>query len=317
MAKFDITIATQIFKQLDFSTIISLFPSHRKLLIPFSDKLKAWIHHFLWDVTTDAKNQRLIFGSQNRQAIMGLKKGWKSVVTYRNFLAYVFSLPNHAQIESMVVSEVVRILRNLNLIAITRNFHRIEDLRAVFHKSHRFKDPGISMAYCSAKDQHFMGRGGLIAITPNLELPLLVGLTPKYKQSEPQILTFLKTLKKHLNIKLEGVKVLADSEFGTKKIQQYLTTKLQTNHQIDNYGNSTQRIISSPQDIKKRKAVERVIGRLTTNFQLEQPMVLGPALVAVHLQLAVLSDLLIVCYNQIIGKTKHFHSYSALGGKKF
>ena len=161
------------------------------------------------------------------------------------------------------------------------------------------------------------GRGGLIAITADLEIPLLVGLTPKYKQSESQILTFLKTLKTDLNIKLKGIKVLADSEFGTQKIRQYLTDHLQTTSQIDNYGNSTQRFISSPQDNQKRKAVERVIGRLTTNFQLERPMVRGSSLVAVHLQLAVLSDLLLVCYNQIIGKTKHFHSYSALGGKKF
>lgn len=151
----------------------------------------------------------------------------------------------------------------------------------------------------------------------DLEIPLLVGLTPKYKQSESQILTFLKTLKTDLNTKLKGVKVLADSEFGTQKIRQYLTSHLQVNNQIENYGNSSHRIIPSPQDTQTRKAVERVIGRLTTNFQLEHPMVRGPSLVAVYLQLAVLSDLLLVCYNQILGKTKHFHSYSTLGGKKF
>ena len=317
MAKFDSRIATQIYQRLDVSKIVQLFPTQHKLAVPLSDKLKVWIHHFLWDIPTEAKNQRLIFGSQDRQAVMGLLKGWKSVVTYRNFLAVVKSLSNHAQIESQVVIEVTRVLRDLGLISTTCKFRQIENLRAVFHKPHRFNDPGISMGYCSAKDQHFMGRGGLIAITADLEIPLLVGLTPKYKQSESQILTFLKTLNAVLNTKLKGVKVLADSEFGTQKIQQYLASHLQATNQIEKYGNSSQRIVASPKDVQTRKAVERVIGRLTTNFQLEHPMVRGPSLVAVHLQLAVLSDLLLVCYNQILGKTKHIHSYSTLGGKKF
>lgn len=248
---------------------------------------------------------------------MRLIKGWKTVLTYRNFLAFVNSLSNHTLIESQIVVEVTRVLRDLGQILTTQEFQQIEDLKAVFHKPRRFNDRGISMGYCSAKDQHFMGREGLIAITADLEIPLLVGLTPKYKQSESQILLFLKTLKMNLDTKLKGVKVLADSEFGTQKIRQYLTSHLQATNQIDNYVNRTCRITASPVDIQTRKTVERVIGRLTTISQLENPMVRGSTLVAVHLQLVVLSDLLLVCYNQILGKTKHFHSYSSLGGKKF
>jgi len=316
-ASFNRGVAKQIYDQLQLVNILKLFPKQHGRSAPLSDKLKVWIHHFLWDIPSDATNHYLIFANSKRNAVMRLKKGWKCVDTYRNFLKVVTRLPNRALIESCLVTEMTRILHNLNLLPQTRKFRTLEDLRGVFYSPHRGHDTGISLHYCAAKDHHFFGRGGLLVSSPELELPLMVGLTPKYKQSELQILNFLKKLARLFKTELNNVNVIADSEFGTHLIKQTFHRKFQATTYIDNYGNSTDRYQYTRSQKRDLKTNERIIGRLTTQHQLERPIVYGESSVSTHLQLAMISDLLIVCYNSINGNGKHPHSFLPLGGKKF
>lgn len=316
-APFNRKLATQIFAKLELGKILQLFPKQHGRSAPVADKLKAWIHHYLWDIPSEAMNHRLIFSQAHRKSILRLEKGWTVVNTYRNFLPTISRLPNRIQIQLALVTEIERILKELNIIPSQKRLESLDDLRTVFYKSHRSKDSGISLAHCAAKKHDFFGRGGLITISPFLELPLLIGLTPKYKQSELQIIDFLKTLAKYLKSELQEIKVISDSEFGTANIKSELKAQFQAKPCIDNYGNSKERYNYTASQRIKLKTVERVIGRLTTQFQLERPKVYGNKNVAIHLQLAGLSDLLIVCYNLMNGNKGHPHSHSLLRGKKF
>jgi hypothetical protein len=78
------------------------------------------------------------------------------------------------------VTEVVRVLRHLGVALKSGQYQRIEDLRCVFPTPHRLKDPTITSNYCAAKDQHFMGRGGLLAVAPSLGIPLFLQVTAKF-----------------------------------------------------------------------------------------------------------------------------------------
>jgi hypothetical protein len=313
-APFDRHVARWIFKQLQLTNILPLFPKQHGRVTPLTDKLKAWIHHLLWDISSDATNHRLIFSKSNRKSVMGLEKGWKTVDTYRNFLKYVSRLSNRSQIESLLLEETTRILRVLELIPKTHHFQGLEDLRAVFHTPHRFNDRGISLHYCAAKDQHFFGRGGLLAVIPELELPLFIGLTPKYKQSERQIQDFIKKLAHQFQHELKNVTVIADSEFGTQTIKSMFHQVFWAMTHIDNYGKSIERYKYTLSQQRDLKTVERVIGRLTTYHQLERPIASGTTSVSIHLQLVLMSDLLVVCYNLLNGNRAHPHSLSAIRG---
>lgn len=316
-APFNRRIAKQIYKQLQLGNILKLFPKQHGRTAPLSDKLKVWLHHFLWDIPSDATNHHLIFAKPNRKTVIRLEKGWKCVDTYRNFLKTVRCLPNRAQIEFALLTETTRILNKLQLVKSINQFQTLNDLRGVFYDPHRFYDRGISLHYCAAKDQHFFGRGGLLVSSPELELPLMVGLTPKYKQSDPQILDFLNKLARSFKTELNYVNVIGDSEFGTQLIKQTLHQYFQATTHIDNYGNSSNRYQYSPTQKQDLKTNERIIGRLTTQHQLERPIVYGESSVSIHLQLAMISDLFIVCYNLMNGNRKHPHSFLPLGGKKF
>lgn len=142
-------------------------------------------------------------------------------------------------------------------------------------------------------------------------------MTPKYKQSGPQIVKFLKTLVTRYENQLNGITVIADSEFGTVGIKQTLKRIFQANVAIDNYGNSSERYRYTPNQKRDLKTNERIIGRLTTQHKVERPIVYGNKSVSVHLQLAMMSDLLIVLYNLINNNPAHPHSFSYLKGKKF
>ena len=99
----------------------------------------------------------------------------------------------------------------------------------------------ISLYYCAAKHRYEFGRGGLLAILPELELPVRVALTPKYKQSESSILTYLERLKRSYGAHLRGVKVLGDTEFGLASIRQVIQERFRGTSQFPNYGRSLER----------------------------------------------------------------------------
>ncbi|MHA2306547.1 MAG: hypothetical protein ACXACU_14270 [Candidatus Hodarchaeales archaeon] len=312
--KFDKKLAKLFYQELNLNHIISKFPIPRNNSAPLVDKLKVWIHQYLWDIPSNQRNHYYIFGRTNRREVLGLEKGWKAAKTYQVFLDALKSLPNAFEIEYTTVTEVVRVLRHLGVALKSTQYQRIKDLRCVFHTPHRLKDPTITPNYCVAKDQHFMGRGGLLAIVPTLGIPLFLQVTAKYKQSEDSIQAFLKSISHQYGGLLQKIEVYADSEFGTEGIKDALKCLFKATPYIDVYARSVTRSTLTVEQKNIRKTVERVIARLETNFSLEHPSVLGNDSVAIHTQLCFLCDLLLVSYNLLAGNHSHPHSLSSIRG---
>ena len=312
--KFNKKLAKQFYQELNLNHIISKFPKQRANSAPLVDKLKVWIHQYLWDIPSNQRNHYYIFGRTNRKEVLGLEKGWKAAKTYQDFLAVLKALPNTSEIEYATVTEVARVLRQLGVALKSAQYQRIEALRFVFHTPHRLKDPTITLNYCAPKDQHFMGRGGLLAILPSLGIPLFLQLTAKYKQSEESIRTFLKSMSQQYGGLLREIEVYADSEFGTEGIKDALKRLFKATPYIDVYARSATRSTLTIEQKNIRKTVERVIARLENNFSLEHPSVLGDDSVAIHTQLCFLCDLLLVSHNLLTGNHTHPYSLSYVRG---
>ena len=312
--KFNKKLAKCFYQELNLNHIITKFPKQQRNAVPLGDKLKVWIHQHLWDIPSNQRNHYYIFGRTNRKDVLGLERGWKAANTYQRFLNILKTLPNASEIECETVTEVVRVLRHLGVVLKSNQYQRIEDLRCVFHTPHRLKDSTITSNYCAAKDQHFMGRGGLLAIVPSLGIPLFLQVTAKYKQSEESIRAFLKSMSHQYGGLLQEIEVYADSEFGTEGIKNALKRFFKATPYIDVYARSATRSTLTIEQKNIRKTVERVIARLETNFSLEHPSVLGDDSVAIHTQLCFLCDLLLVSHNLLAGNHHHPHSLSYIRG---
>ena len=312
--KFDKKLAKCFYQELNLNHIISKFPKPRKNSAPLVDKLKVWVHQYLWDIPSNQRNHYYIFGRTNRKEVLRLEKGWKAAKTYQDFLDALKALPNTSEIEYATVTEVVRVLQHLGVDLKCTKYQSIEDLRCVFHTPHRLKDPTITVNYCAAKDQHFMGRGGLLAIVPSLGIPLFLQVTAKYKQSEESIRAFLKSISQQYGGLLQEIEVYADSEFGTEGIKDSLKRLFKATPYIDVYARSVTRSKLTVEQKNIRKTVERVIARLETNFSIEHPSVLGDDSVSIHTQLCFLCDLLLVSHNLLAGNHQHPHSLLYIRG---
>jgi len=192
--------------------------------------------------------------------------------------------------------------------------HTLDELNGCWHTPHRWRDPGISLYYCAAKHRYEFGRGGLLAILPGLELPIMMELTPKYKQSERSILNFFERLKRRYGNRLRGVRVIGDSEFGLPSIRQVIQEVFQGTAIFPSYGRSGESIEITRADRTRRKMVERVIGRLHTTWHLETPRHLGAEYVGFHLQWCVLCDLFQVVFTLHLGNGAHPHAIKPLRG---
>ncbi|MFX0091883.1 MAG: hypothetical protein ACFFBD_08990, partial [Candidatus Hodarchaeota archaeon] len=234
--------------------------------------------------------------------------------TYQSFLKFLKKQPNYTQIDQITLQEVQHVLRTLNIPHKPKTLKTMNDLRGVFHRSLRLKDPGISLATCTSKHQTFMGRGGLVMVTKRYEIPLLVQLTSKYKQSEASVLNFLKSLHKMFKNHLTNPTILGDAEFGTKTIEIAINQLLSAQARFEQYGRNKPQTKLSSNEKRDRIAVERSIARMDTNFDLEYPRTLGKDAVNTHINLAWLCDLLLVKYNQLRGNMAHPHAILEIRG---
>jgi hypothetical protein len=312
--KFDHQWAKAFFAELQLDPIVKLFPKAHGLAAPYADKLKCWIYHYLWDIPSAKHCHYRIFGKLQHRRIMNLERGWKTVVTYRNFLKQLKTLPNARMIEQAVLREVNRVLQCFQLPTKWEPWTTIADLRQVLHTSHRHKDAGISLSHCAAKHQTFFGRGGLIVVTKQLGIPLLVELTTKYKQRTEDIIKCLERLRQMFGPRLPGTTFSGDSEFGSLSIITRLTHQLRVQPQIPGYGTAKGPSSLAQKDKTTTLVIERAIARLKGNFQLEHPHRLGNAAVNQHLHLCWLCDLLLLQFNRLNENQAHPHSMLKIRG---
>lgn len=311
---FDRQWAKAFFTELQLDTIVDLFPKAHGLAAPYADKLKCWIYHHLWDMPSAKHGHQRIFGKLQHRKTMQLQRGWKTVDTYRNFLKQLKTLPNAQTIEQAVLREVDRVLQQLQVPRKGGPWTTMADLRRVLHLSHRHKDAGISLSHCAAKHQTFFGRGGLIVVTKQLGIPLLVELTAKYKQSTEDILKYLERLHQIFGPRLPGAIFSGDSEFGSQPIITKLASQLRVQPQIPGYGFAKSQSLLVKKDKATTLVIERAIARITGNFQLEHPHRLGPTAVQQHLHLCWLCDLLLLQFNRLNGNQAHPHSMLNIRG---
>lgn len=277
-------------------------------------KLLALLVKAVWDLPSWGRGWNVLYGGKAKAQSIRLPYAYKAALSLKSIEPLLAKRPDRAELERLLVRAAVKALTRLKLKPATWSPKTLNELNGCWHTPHRWRDPGISLYYCAAKHRYEFGRGGLLAILPGLELPIMVELTPKYKQSEASILNFFAQLKRRYGRRLRGVRVLGDSEFGLHSIRQAVQELFQGTAIFPNYGRSGEPGEISKADRTLRKMVDRVIGRLDTTWHMETPRHLGTEYAGFHLQLCVLCDLLQVVFNLHLGNGAHPHAINPIRG---
>jgi hypothetical protein len=305
---------------LQFLTTISVQPvlqwltNSPRAQMKLHTKLVALLVKQVWDLPSWEHCWNVLYrGPVKEQAFRSLYS-YKSAVSLKSIESLLAQRPDRRVLEHQLVQAARQTLVHLQLKPGTWRPRTLAELNGCWHTPHRWRDPGSSLYYCAAKHRYEFGRGGLVAILPELELPLRVELTPKYKQSEESILTYFTRLHRSYGARLRGVKVLGDSEFGLASIRRLIQDRFQGTARFPNYGRSKTVEEQTREERTQRKMIERVIGRLNATWGIETPRHLGTTYARFHLQVGVLCDQLQVMYNRKMGNEAHPHALNTIRG---
>lgn len=299
---------------LNLSPILNKLKISVKKRANIETKFIALLVKNIWDFTSWDQCHKVIYGKEALKVKIKLPKVYKSSNTLRDIEKILKRCKKRLEIEKELVALASSVLRNCNIGKKNVKPNSLEELVLFIHKPHRFKDPGISLSFCAAKNLYFFGRGGIVAAISDLELPIMVSLTAKYKQSEESILEFLKKLNNNFGMMLKDTIVVADSEFGTQNVIQELK-KLTTGEILIPKYKTNRKPNNNPKLFKKlRVLIERVIGRQDTQWHLEKPRHIGAAFSNFHIQFCIICDYLQVLFNLKNGSRDHPHALRTIIG---
>ncbi len=277
-------------------------------------KLVALLVKQIWDLPSWEHCWKVLYRGPAKTQALRILYAYKSAYSLKSIERLLAQRPDRMDLEHRLVQAARQALSQLQLKPGSWRPTTLAELNGCWHTPHRWRDPGSSLYYCAAKHRYEFGRGGLLAILPELELPLRVELTPKYKQSESSILTYFARLHRSYGGRLRGVKVLGDSEFGLPSIRQIIQERFQGTARFPNYGRSKAVEELTRAERAERKMIERVIGRLNTTWGIETPRHLGADYARFHLQVGVLCDQLQVAFNRQLGNEAHPHALKPIRG---
>ena len=266
----------------------------------------------IWDFPTERSCHKAVFGKESYKDYLTLQKTWNSPATLKNFISRVSKLEQFPGIVQELLSASNLVWQTLGHAELVRPVQSLSDLAATFHLPYRWKDPGVTFNYCSTKDEHFFGRGSLLLGDPESMTPVLLTVTPRYKQSTQEIKTHLAQAKKELQEYFKGLKILGDKEFGVDELIEFIITELGGFAVVAPYGNSAEQVQLSDEDRTTRKLVETMIARLVQQYDIEHPKCLGTPNVEAFIEQIHLCDLLVTYFNFKSGIKGGLHSINHL-----
>lgn len=306
--KIDYNVLKQFINTISLDEIITIIDSSPKVYNKVKTKIIGLLVKEIWDLQTWPRCWKVLTGKKAINHGISLPHYYKSFASFKSIDNEVYRKFKAQNIEKKIIAKVKTAFNSIGITPLIADIKTIKDLNGTWHLPHRWRDPDISHYHCTSKHEYGYGRGGILVVIPDLELPLLIKLTPKYKQSNESICKLIDSLHKQFGSYFQGSKLIADSEFGVSNLIQYFKKKLDVKLSIPLYGSSKNKPDIPQEDINTRKVVERVIGRLDNNWKLEHPRHLGSEYAAFHLQITRFCDILQVIFNQKIGNKAHPHA---------
>jgi len=188
----------------------------------FETKLIALLVKNIWDFSSWNQCWKELYGKKAIKARLSLPKVYKTCNSLMDIEKYLNCCKKSLEIKEELVVLATSILQKSKFKKKNFKPKNLEELVLFIHTPHRFKDPGISLSYCAAKNNYFYGRGGIIAALTDIELPIMVYLSSKYKQCEQSIIEFINKLNNNFEEKIKNIKWLQIVSLEQKSVFNHL-----------------------------------------------------------------------------------------------
>ena len=312
--KVDYKKLKKFIESLDLDNIVKMINSSQKMYLRIKTKLIVLLVKETWDLNSWNRIWKVLNGEEAKKFNISLPYHYKGVSSIISIVNDLERTVKGKSIELHILEYLTPIIKSIAKRPPNFRLKSFEDLNFTLHKSHRARDPGITLYHCATKDEDKFGRRGIALIVKGLEIPLLLLDTQKYKQGTQSLLIAIKQVKKTFGNLFESCRLLADSEFGITEVLKAIKKNITSHTAIPSYGTSKEKNNLSKEDRDDRKIVERGIGRLESNFQLEKPRHLGRNYVSFHLKVIRLCDIFQVIFNYKIGNSLHPHAVIPIRG---
>ena len=269
-----------------------ILPKLKGNAIPHRDKLKAYLFHILWNMPSKKGNVARIKDVEGLEAAIQFEKRCPGVLTYSRCVKEYESSQHFGELQRRLLQLLSTISLLKDKVGDFSKIGRLEELRGIINNPHVSKDVGAQMNYNSSKRIMYWGRGGYVIICGDSGLPLLMGTWSSAVMSKEEFYKFIKEFKKYYGRFICVKDFVGDGEFDMDGIEELVKEELGANARF-----TTAKLQNGVKGRKKwwkvfRIGVERSISRMSENFGLEHPHILGDKLVELHTHLIGVCQLL-------------------------
>jgi len=179
-------------------------------------------------------------------------------------------------------------------------FKNLEELRGVLVSSHLRKDAGAKLSRCITKKEYYWGRTGNILVDQASNLVLWFDSTNKGSFEDGQFAKMLHQFHLAYGNTFHPSLIVGDPELDSPGKKKAVETELGPHCHLWVTGARGPFPQARRALARLRLEVERVIGRLETQFHLEHPRYLGPTAVRAHQHLIGICQTLQALYHHQI-----------------
>lgn len=243
----------------------------------WADYLKFYLFYLLWGFPSQATFNRFLKDHLGLSQWLQLERRAVQAGTFSKYLQQLTAMERAAVVLTQLCQQLLRIPTIQKRLPSWGRPQELDQLYGLMGNAHGAKDPGTALHYQASKGRYFFGRMGRILVDTWSQIPLWATVTTAGQPLAEELQRFGQQVTRLLQGKVKPLLALFDSGFqgearlrtlrrGFATVWQILFTRP---YQRGKSGKDLFRI--------ERLAVERAIGHLTVQLDLETPRQRGLA----------------------------------------
>jgi hypothetical protein len=272
----------RFFQRFQFPDLSDLLPPRRPHAIPHVDKWRQLLLCILGNYPSMKKCVQALRQNKYLMQAVGFQTRPLNSQDHYKYLRTLKLANLFVPVEQRILAALRTSPEFTALVGDWTQFKHLEELRGVLVSSHLRKDAGAKLSRCISKNEYYWGRTGKILVDQASNLVLWFDTTNTGSFEDGQFTKMLHQFHQAYGGIFHPSLVIGDPELDSPGKKQAVKLELGPHCHLWITGARGPFPHARRALARLRLEVERVIGRLETQFHLEHPRYLGPTAVRAH-----------------------------------